>query len=206
MSGVEVLGAISGAITIIEASIKLYKTAKESSGLPPQLCNAACRLPLIQDSLQRILHHLQHDCRSQDSRVALETVLHKCNDRAVQLHAIFTAMVPPPESSRTQRYFKAMRSLPRVEKASELVDEILADLQVLTLNQVIKSATRQKVSHSEDTGITETMDGEPVTVLHNFGCGTQYVQAGDGSQNIVVNRATQINGTFQGGTFNFTQA
>ncbi|CEI60339.1 hypothetical protein FVEN_g6499 [Fusarium venenatum] len=206
MSGAEVLGVISGAITLIEASIKFYKTAKESSGLPPSLRDAACRLPLIQNSLKLAAQRVQEDCQPTDSYPALEAVLQKCSDRAAQLHDIFRAMIPPTKASRTERYIKAVRSFPQVEKANGLVEEILADLQVLTLNQVVESAARQRVWNSKNSGMEQIVGGEVVVTLYNVGLGRQYVHTGQGSQNVASNTASQINGNFNGGTFSFTQA
>jgi hypothetical protein len=97
MSGAEVLGIISGAITVIEATITLYKTAKDSSGLPPSLRDAASRLPLIQESLTIAAHGTQKDSQPLESYVALEAVLKACSEKATQLHQTFEAMVPRVE-------------------------------------------------------------------------------------------------------------
>lgn len=202
MSGAEVLGIVSGAITLIEASIKLYKTAKDSSGLPPHLRDAATRLPLIQSSLQTAAERIQQD-RQPESYAALEAVLQACSDRAAQLYQIFETMVPRTGATRTQRYVKAVRSFPQVDRANALIEEILADLQVLTLDHVVKSGAR---SDSTSIGMRRDVQGESLVTLHNVGVGKQYVHTGQGDQNVASDRATQLNGSFNGGTFNFTQS
>ncbi|KAF4340921.1 hypothetical protein FBEOM_5157 [Fusarium beomiforme] len=161
MSGAEVLGVISGAITVIEATITLCKIAKDSSGLPPSLRDAASRLPLIQDSLTIAAHGIQHDSQAQESYAALETVLQSCSDKAIQLHQIFEAMVPQAGATRTHRYLKAVKSFPQVDKANVLVEGILGDLQVLTLNHVVKAATREQIKELMDTRTRSTGEGEP---------------------------------------------
>ncbi|KAI7759324.1 hypothetical protein ACKAV7_001773 [Fusarium commune] len=205
MSGAEVLGIISGAITVIEATITLYKTAKDSSGLPPSLQDAASRLPLIQDSLTIAAHGIQQDSQPSESYAALEAVLQACSEKAAQLHRIFEAMVPPTGATRTHRYLRAVKSFPQVDKANVLVEGILGDLQVLTLNHVVKTATREQIKELMSTRTRQTVGKESSVVLHNTGIGKQYVQIGQGDQNVASNTATQVNGTFHGGTFNFTQ-
>jgi hypothetical protein len=86
-----------------------------------------------------------------------------------------------------------------------LVEGILEDLQVLTLNHVVKAATREQIKELMGVGMDGTTGKEPSMVLNNTGIGKQYVHTGKGDQNIASNMATQVNGNFHGGTFNFTQ-
>jgi hypothetical protein len=204
MSGAEALGLISGIITVIEASIKLYKIVKDSSGLPPNLRDAASRLPLILDSLTIAAHGIQQDSQPLESYAALDAVLQACNDRAHQLYQIFAAIVPPIGATRSRRYLMAVRSFSQIDKANVLVEGILTDLQVLTFNHVVKAAIRGQIE--ENIGIETKPDSKKLAItLINTGVGRQYAHMGQGNQNITSNKATQVNGTFNGGTFNFTQ-
>ncbi|KAF5554736.1 hypothetical protein FNAPI_6332 [Fusarium napiforme] len=205
MSGAEVLGIISGAITIIDACITLCKIARDSSGLPPSLRDAASRIPLIQDTLALAAHGIQEDPRLAESYSALEAVLQACSDKVKQLHEIFEAMIPRTGSTRTRRYIKAVKSFPLVEKANVLVDGIFGDLQVLTLNHVVKAATRGQIKELMGPEVRRVPGKESSVVLYNTGIGRQFVHTGQGNQNLASNTATQVNGTFHGGTFNFTE-
>ncbi|EWG35961.1 hypothetical protein FVEG_00140 [Fusarium verticillioides 7600] len=208
MSGAEVLGIISGVITVVEATITLYKTAKDSSGLPPSLRDAASRLPLIQESLTVAAHGIQRDAQTPpESYAALEAALQACSDKATQLHHIFESMVPRSGATRTHRYLRAVKSFPQIEKTNVLVEGILGDLQVLTLNHVIKTATREQIKELMGSRTRQLMGKESSrrVVLNNTGIGRQFVHTGQGDQNIASDTATQVNGNFHGGTFNFTQ-
>jgi hypothetical protein len=206
MSGAEVLGIISGVITVVEATINLYKTAKDSSGLPPSLRDAASRLPLIQESLTVAAHGIQRDAQTPpESYAALEAALQACSDKATQLHHIFESMVPPSGATRTHRYLRAVKSFPQIEKANVLVEGILGDLQVLTLNHVVQTATREQIKKLMNSRTRRLMGKESSVVLNNTGNGRQFVHTGQGDQNIASDTATQVNGNFHGGTFNFTQ-
>ncbi|SCO30799.1 uncharacterized protein FFMR_02000 [Fusarium fujikuroi] len=206
MSGAEVLGIISGVVTVIEATITLYKTAKDSSGLPPSLRDAASRLPLIQESLTIAAHGIQRDDQPPpESYTALEVVLQACSDKAAQLHHIFESMVPPSGATRTHRYLRAVKSFPQVDKANVLVEGILGDLQVLTLNHVVKTAAREQIKKLMTSRTRQTMREASSVVLNNTGMGRQFVHTGQGDQTIASDTATQVNGTFHGGIFNFRQ-
>ncbi|KAI1022937.1 hypothetical protein LB503_000042 [Fusarium chuoi] len=206
MSGAEVLGIISGAITVIEACTTLCKIAKDSSGLPPSLRDAASRLPLIQETLALASQGIQEDPRLPESYATLEAVLQACSDKVAQLHHIFEAMIPRAGSTRTHRYIKAVKSFPQVEKANVLVDGIFGDLQVLTLNHIVKAATRRQIKELMRPEVQRVSGRESSVVLYNTGIGRQFVHTGQGNQNLASNTATQVNGTFHGGTFNFTEA
>ncbi|RSL87741.1 hypothetical protein CDV31_016204 [Fusarium ambrosium] len=67
----EVTGVISAIITIIEASIKIYRTASEASGLPQSFRDAASRLPLVQDTLKLAVDGLAEEALDAESQASL---------------------------------------------------------------------------------------------------------------------------------------
>ncbi|RGP72617.1 hypothetical protein FLONG3_6625 [Fusarium longipes] len=177
---------------------------KDASGLPQSLRDTAARLPLIQSSLTIAAHGIKEDSDAPEAYAALEAVLQACSDRAFQLHHIFEAMIPSVGSTRTHRLLKAVRSFPQVDNANVLVEGILADLQVLTLNHVVRSATREQIKELMGTPTKHAVERDAAVTLNNNGIGRQYVHTGQGNQNIACHSATQINGNFNGGAFNFT--
>jgi hypothetical protein len=98
-----------------------------------------------------------------------------------------------------------VKSFPQVDKANVLVEGILGDLQVLTLNHVVKAASREQIKELMGMGTDRTVGKNSSMVLNNTGIGRQYIHTGQGDQNVASNTATQVNGTFHSGTFNFTQ-
>ncbi|RSL75455.1 hypothetical protein CEP52_014049 [Fusarium oligoseptatum] len=200
----EVTGVISAIITIVEASIKIYRTAADASDLPHSFSDAASRLPLIQDTLKLAADGLVEDAMEPESHAPLSTVLEKCTDRAAVLLDIFQTVIIPAEATRAERYIRALRTIPQAEKVEILMNGIMSDLQLLATNYTVKAATRKQM---ERLISKIEVDDEPYhssIILNNFGPGKQVVHNGTGGQqNIVIGTATQINGSFNGGTFNF---
>jgi hypothetical protein len=59
MSGLEVIGGISAVISIIDASIKIYNSARNDKKLPDTFEAVGCRLPIILDTLRTCKIHLE---------------------------------------------------------------------------------------------------------------------------------------------------
>ncbi|UPK93046.1 hypothetical protein LCI18_003981 [Fusarium solani-melongenae] len=201
----EVTGVISAIITIIEASIKIYRTASEASGLPQSFRDAASRLPLVQDTLKLAVDGLAEEALDAESQASLGAVLEKCTDRAAELLEIFQTVITPTGASRTEKYLRALKTIPQAEKVETLMEGIMADLQLVATNHAVKAATRKQM---ETLMNRIEIDDEPCPspiILNNSGSGRQFVHSGIGHQNIASGAATQINGSFNGGTFSFYQ-
>ncbi|KAH7310742.1 hypothetical protein B0I35DRAFT_78407 [Stachybotrys elegans] len=209
MSGVELVGLISGIITLIEASIKIYKIADNSSGLPPSFHDVASRLPLIQDTLTLASHGISTDSASSPSSDALKKVLLACAERAAALHETFQVAVPRAGTTLSGRYLSALKTVPKAGKVEELMTGITRDLQVLTANRAVQAPTRAEITEliRELQAMTLAQKGfpGPSVVLRNLGSGSQYHYGGVGNQNLASDGATQINGDIHGGTFNIIQ-
>ncbi|KAL2689167.1 hypothetical protein Neosp_003219 [[Neocosmospora] mangrovei] len=199
----EVMGFISAIITIVEASIKIYRTATDISDLPPSFSDAASRLPLVQDTLKLAADGLVEDALEPESHAPLTAVLKKCTDRAAVLLDIFQSVIIPVKASRTDRYIRALKTIPQAEKVETLMDGIMVDLQLLAANHIVKAATRKQMERL----ISKTeVDNKPYPasiVMNNFGSGRQFVHNGTGDQNVVMSTGMQINGSIHGGTFSF---
>ncbi|KAM0558082.1 hypothetical protein ACHAPJ_005249 [Fusarium lateritium] len=207
MSGVELLSLISSIITVLDASVKIYQAAEDASGLPSVFRDIASRLPLIHESLSLAKDGLKQHPPPMQSSTALRTLLETCNKRVTRLHSIFQMIIPPPRASRAPRYLKALKAISYADAMKSLMEEITADIQVITLNHVVKAATREQIDElvHELRGPRVT-EGDLSLVLHNIGLGNQYVHRGVGDQNIVSSTATQINGMSYGCTFNIVQS
>ncbi|KAL6407168.1 hypothetical protein AUP68_09995 [Ilyonectria robusta] len=208
MSGAEVIGLVSGIIAIVDAAIKVFNAASDTSGLPSSFRDVASRLPLIKDSLSTALQGLQDDPETPESTSALTAMLKACTDKATALEAIFQAVIPGEGASRLERYSKAMKTIPKGGKVEGLMTGMLGDLQVLIFHRTFKVATRAQIERL----IAEAGKGHeneiakqasPSMVFHNTGSGSQIVNSSDGSQNINMGSGQQFNGDGFSGTINF---
>ena len=206
MSGAEVIGLISAIISIVDASLKVYNAVRDVSGLPPAIRDVASRLPLIQGSLQSAMDGIAEDSQhSEQSFEDMKTCLKSCHQKAQALEEAFRDLLPPPDAKGTERVLKAIRATKQGSKIQGLERGIVKDLQVLTANHAIRSATRAQMkeliesverleAHQEDQG------SRPSILIRNTGSGTQIIQSADGDQN--VSGGPQLSGVFNG-PFNF---
>ncbi|KAL6892132.1 hypothetical protein GGI43DRAFT_196964 [Trichoderma evansii] len=215
MSGAELSSLFSEINSCIDDCVSIYKASGEASCLPPSFGELGTHLLLIQDSLASAGKGLEAHSLSGPSNVALKYVLEKCSERATSLHDIFQAMIPPAEASRAMKDIVAMKTLSKAAQVGELIDGIMGDLRILTANETFKAAAKSQTEEQakdikKNDQEAQTNRGAGAESLHNkvnvSGSGAQYIYNGVGNQNVAMERATQVNGTFQGGTFNFTQA
>jgi len=87
MSGLEVIGAISAVIGIVDASIKIYESAQKDVKLSDTFHIVGRRLPIVLDTLQTCKTHLQpiRDSLPADVCAALEKNLEGCDEKARKL-------------------------------------------------------------------------------------------------------------------------
>ncbi|KAI1384072.1 uncharacterized protein F4822DRAFT_418544 [Hypoxylon trugodes] len=207
MSGAEVIGLVSGIISIIDASLKVCGAIGDASGLPQSFRDINARLPLVHDTLETISKGItdENDASLATSRTALTKALESCRDKANALKNVLEAVKPSAGASRMTRYLKAIKAIRNGDKAENLMNGILSDLHVFTSNHAVQTATQSQVNHllNEIKGgknPDNSMEGEagsssrPAVSMHNAATGPQYVHSGRGDQNVVSGRGIQING------------
>lgn len=96
MTGLEVIGGISATITLLDASIKIYDSAKNDIELPKTFDVVRSRLPVILYTIQMCkddLEPFKHSMPS-DACVTLEQTIKACDANAVKLKDIFEQVIP----------------------------------------------------------------------------------------------------------------
>ncbi|KAK1516856.1 uncharacterized protein CCOS01_12405 [Colletotrichum costaricense] len=204
MSGAEVLGIISAIISVIDASIQLYKAANDVSGLPFAFRQVYSRLPLVLDTLKAAENGFDDQGDSPNSREALVRLLESCENKARSLEEIFRDTISPPRISKVKKFFKAMKTVPKNGELEALSEGILADLSVLTSNYAVKFTTRQEMER-----LVRLLEGEPRDpgnsrdmMNNSMGSNQQYIKLDEGNQYVAIGNSMQINGP-SSGTFNY---
>lgn len=103
MSGLEVIGGISAAITIIGTAVKLYDKAKNDKKLPEE-CNAIqLHLPLIHGILQTCEGNLKPRKASLSPKTIadLHNIIVHCNNTAEQLETESTELLSSKSRMRS---------------------------------------------------------------------------------------------------------
>ncbi|KAF3073897.1 hypothetical protein CFAM422_004202 [Trichoderma lentiforme] len=219
MSGAELIGIISGIISIVDASLKIYEAVEDTSGLPRCFRNVAARLPVVQDTLETARATLEEEEEEEEggeedkkdkeelqrvkSRDALVKILESCYDKATVLNKTLQTIMPKQGTSKTKRYVKAIKMFPAADKIEGLMNGILNDVHVLAANHSVKSATRTQVNDLMD--MIRNMKAEKreplyfgrraTVALCNMGGGSQFVYDGQGNQNVSMGTGLQFNGT-----------
>lgn len=205
MSGVETLGILSGIITLLDATYKLYRTAKNTSGLPGSFRETANRLPLVQETLAKIQNTLIENDWSASSELAVKLTLEGCRAKATTLQKIFETVIAPAGASRMERYFRALRTISKTEQVEDLMKGILADLQILTGNYTFQTHGLPATAKEKIADWKTVSGGEvPSTMVHrysNTGSGAQMIHWKEGNQSSYFGNGAQLNGPLGGSLY-----
>ncbi|KAI0387900.1 SesA protein [Hypomontagnella monticulosa] len=199
MSGAEIVGLISSVIAIIDGMTKVYDAIRDASGMPSTFRNVIRQLPLLKSTLTDAQQNMQNDTGG-NSYDTPKKVLESCTEKINALEKIFRVVMVEPSTSRARRYASAIQTLGKGRRVEELMNSILADVQLLTASYAVKAVTKSQV----DCMIMERGYGAGDTIgtcypfITNYGTGHQSIHSGNGNQNINIGSGTQLCGTFTG--------
>ena len=102
------------------------------------------------------------------------------------------------DAPKLERYTSAARSSTKGRRVQELMISVQADIQALTGNYAIKTATKMQVEAllAEMTVFRSSKLCGLKASISNHGAGQQIIHEGMGDQNINTGSGTQWNGTF----------
>jgi CO dehydrogenase nickel-insertion accessory protein CooC1 len=202
----EVIGTISAVISVIEASIKAYDSAKKDAKLPEMFETVRRRLPIILNTLAICQNNLEPRKHSIPRNVceALNATLVICRTRAKDLEKIFQKIVPGESDTGEQRCLKVLRRLGKGNKVEELMLGLAEEVQLVINHDAVKSANQAQNADLE--GIRNEMksfisrsDDEISTMNVNTGNGAQTnnVQRSSGNSYTVNGDGRQYFGQIQ---------
>jgi N-terminal domain on NACHT_NTPase and P-loop NTPases len=178
MSGLEVIGGISAVISIIDASIKIYNSARKDLTLSETFKAVGQRLPIILDTLQTCKNHLEpvQGSMPADTCEALEKILDGCDEKAGKLREIFEKVIPGENDAWEKRYLKVFKRLGKGNKVEELMISITEDVQLVVNNHAVKSATPERNAELEN--IIKEMKSIKPSVPEDGSLGTTFNSGG----------------------------
>lgn len=204
MSGLEVIGAISAVISIIDASIKLYDSAQKDLKLSETFKTVANRLPILLNTLQTCNDHLRpiQDFLPVDVCEALEKILEACDEKAGKLRQIFEKVLPGENDAWEKRYVKVVKRFGKGNKVEELMVSITEDVQLVVNHHAVKSAKPGQMAELEN--IVKEMKSVQSSVPEDDGPGMAFnSQGGAQTNNINSGSGQQINNNAPVGTQNY---
>ena len=190
MSGAEVIGLISGTITVLDVITKLYVSLKDAQHLPQAFREVNDRLPLARNTL-RIAEERIKVIPDTESCGAMKPTVESCKGRAERLKNILQEVALEPDASRLHRYRLAVRRFGKESRVEELMKGMLEDVHLLAGNRAIKAATETQVGEllkaiQELSDVPPSVADEKNTspTFAVFGNGHQFNNTGEGVQNI----------------------
>ncbi len=183
-----VIGLISGVISIIEATRTVYDAAKDAKGQPQAFRQVAARLLLVGE----ILHSAKERTETLDesAREALKPILESCKSKAEDLEKLFQKVVRKDDDKWYDRYKKAVATLGKGDKVEYLMEGILKDIQVLTCERLMGTATYAQVKELEEAikemnEMPPSLQDEARSVIQTHsGSGDNIGHTGPGTMNI----------------------
>ncbi|KAH8586507.1 hypothetical protein B0O99DRAFT_62128 [Bisporella sp. PMI_857] len=193
MSGAEVgfvVSLISGVITVIEATKKIYDAAKDAKGQPEAFRQVAARLRLVIE----ILHRAEEKAQALDevAAEALEPILELCKAKAENLKKIFQKVIRKDDDKWYDRYKKALGTLGKESRVECLMEGILRDIQVIACKELTGTATATQVKELEEA--IKEMNEMPSSLQEETRGVTQH-HHGSGNNNVNIGEGPQHNGT-----------
>ncbi|KAK5561675.1 hypothetical protein LTR46_000480 [Exophiala xenobiotica] len=142
MSGLEVIGGISGVIGIIDASIKTYDSAYKDMKLGDTFKAVRRQLPIILDTLQTCQNHLEptNDLIPTEVWEALKETVVTCHDKAGNLRGIFEKVIISHGDGWKTQYLKTVKRLGKGNTVEELMKSITEDVRVIVDHRSVQSA------------------------------------------------------------------
>jgi hypothetical protein len=204
MSGLEVIGSLSAIIGIINASIKIYDSARKDLKLSETFDTVGRRLPIVLETLQRCEKHLQslQNSLPPDACEALERLLENCDDKASRLRQIFERVIPGEQDAWKTRYLKVIRRFGKGNMVEELMLSITEDVQLVVNHRAVQSAKPEENAELEK--IIKEMKFIKPSLPEEESCAISFNSAG-GTQTNNVNSGSgqQINNNGPVATQNF---
>jgi hypothetical protein len=200
-SGLEVIGGISAVISLLDASIKIYDSARNDLKLPETFEIIRRRLPVVLDTLETCKSHIEAKKNSipEDVCEALDNTLDSCDKKARNLREMFEKIMPGQSDTWRKRYLKALRSLGKGNKVENLMLGLTEDIQLIVNHDAVRSANQQQNVGLEDI-ITEMES--VISSVPDEESSTMSFSSGGGAQTNNVNRGSgqQINNNGSVGT------
>ncbi|KAI1176828.1 hypothetical protein F4777DRAFT_234081 [Nemania sp. FL0916] len=152
MSGFEVFGVIGTAITIIDATIKVYDAIKDLHGLPDAFREVNRRLPLLKNILTDAGgEEAKDDTNPMSSHEAtsLKEIIDSCNKKVERLCAIFTRIQKSSDRTFSSAYRSLTLKLGKASRVETLMSDIWKDIDLLMAHRVFKDSTQKHVKEVE---------------------------------------------------------
>ena len=181
MSGLEVVGAISAVIGILDASVKAYEILRKDAKLSETYQVVGMRLPIILNTLKNCRDHLDSIQDTPEDSVcdALDKIVEACREKARMLRDIFKNTLPVEGERWDRRYKKAIRKFGKGKKVEELMLGLTQDVQLLVNQKVVMPVDPKQETELKE--IIEDMKNAPPSITTDVASTNYFEQSGSGT-------------------------
>ena len=146
MSGIEtalgVYGLITGTITIVETSIKIYDAVKDKSGIPEKLKKISDKLPALLELLEGARAQAEKFHPTEQTWIEVKKAIQHCREACEGLQYHLESVYQKADAGTTARVFKNIGNVisDKSKTAEGLLKEIYTYLEILKHHQIITNA------------------------------------------------------------------
>jgi hypothetical protein len=187
MSGLEIVGGITAAITLVDTTLELRRRYIAASEVPQAFEEVMNRLPLVKQTLLQAKENAGNgNITPEDAQAAMKAVT-SCREKTMKLEQIFIEVAPVEEGASVRaRWNQVRKTMKHSDKVEYLAKGIFQDLQTLAQRWSMDAVTRQDLKDAmnrlesiepsmEDTSNSVYGSGG---IFHNHGSGKMYPIAG----------------------------
>ncbi|KAJ6091638.1 hypothetical protein N7467_003607 [Penicillium canescens] len=144
MSGPDISRQIAGLIGVTEDIVEAYNSIKNLCSLPEAFQEVNKRLPLLEQTL-RDAEIPAKKLKPTDDTKALETVLHRCDERADKMLEIFEEIGKRSKDQYDSSVYRAIVTKQGKHRVETLMAGILEDLGVLVAHNIFLAEMKRQV-------------------------------------------------------------
>jgi predicted choloylglycine hydrolase len=190
MSGLEVVGAISAVLGIVDGIVKVWNTAQKDIKFNKTIDVAISRLFVLQSILKTCEENLKKvKSLSSDDDKRLATVMRTCEANIKKLDTIFQETISGGKDKWHEKYKRAYKRFGTGSRVEELVLRIVEDAKIVaTYNEVLSLSPDLGDKLDEITKELQSLqpsvsdDSTDTYTFTNTGSGRQSINTGDGTQ------------------------
>jgi hypothetical protein len=184
MSGAEflaVVGGISAIIGIVDTIADIYKTVKDTHGLPEAFSVINGRLSTVKIILEMAKKHI-NTVKDEAVCKGIKHHVDQCETNAKALRDIFEEVKPSDGAWKLERYHKAVKAKGKGHKVEALMTNILEDIDLLSSYHGMNTATKDQQMEIL-AAIKELAEVQPsVPDSEFYEAGVTMNQSGSGTQ------------------------
>ena len=141
---IAVVGLVASIASLVDLSAKVVTRLQEftskTADIPESFRSLWVRLPLLTASLRDIESQANIGHVSDDTAKALKSVVDNTSEHVSTVHICLSKIFPSDSASRSERMFKALKSLAKEDQVQQASEKIHKNIEFLILDQTTRGS------------------------------------------------------------------